>query len=666
MLELQATDKGLLVPRLTTLQINAITTPPNGLLVYNTTENCFNYYNINTTLWKSMCASSTTGITNNGDTVIINLLKVDSLFANYIKTNNAFITNLFATYVKADSAYIKNLVSNYIKTDSIKATFGRFDSLYVGGQNIIQTITDSITAQAWLLKGNNASATNKLGTLNARNLNIITNNTTRISVMSGTGNVGIGQTLPSATLDVLGDVQFTGPLKPAALAGATGQVLISQGSLLAPIWVAPGSLGTASTPGYNALSIVTIEPAGINCASGGQKIDMGGDVNFNNLLDASEITTTNYVCNGATGVAGPTGPIGVAGPVGATGPTGLTGPAGAVGPAGPVGAVGPTGLTGPAGPAGSAGGVGPAGPIGATGPTGPTAPVGCSLANYVLKSNGSAATCSQIFDDGTNVGIGTATAPYKLTVETGSNKQTCIGAVGGTEWGVGMLDAGVLKSTMFYTQLASPPALAFKTYQADDIIFVNASSRLMTLKSTGALGIGTSTPNAQLDVRGASSSSSTYGFGVQNSSGTYALAVRDDGNIGIGTVTPSFKLDVNGTTACAGNVWTSDRRKKQNIQPLTLKGLDIINQLNPVTYEWKQVLDDGMKGTQIGFIAQELEQILPTMVVTANNDEQSKAVKYNELLPIYAKAIQELMQQNNLLKQQQQALLKRIEALEKK
>jgi len=40
----------------------------------------------------------------------------------------------------------------------------------------------------------------------------------------------------------------------------------------------------------------------------------------------------------------------------------------------------------------------------------------CNTANFVLKSNGTDATCSQIFDDGTNVGIGTTTPTAKLHV----------------------------------------------------------------------------------------------------------------------------------------------------------------------------------------------------------------------------------------------------------
>ena len=40
-LDLTSTTKGLLLPRMTTTQVNAIATPANGLLVYNTTIDHF-------------------------------------------------------------------------------------------------------------------------------------------------------------------------------------------------------------------------------------------------------------------------------------------------------------------------------------------------------------------------------------------------------------------------------------------------------------------------------------------------------------------------------------------------------------------------------------------------------------------------------------------------
>lgn len=42
----------------------------------------------------------------------------------------------------------------------------------------------------------------------------------------------------------------------------------------------------------------SVLPAGEICEAGGVQIDMGFDVNRNNVLDADEITNTEYICNG--------------------------------------------------------------------------------------------------------------------------------------------------------------------------------------------------------------------------------------------------------------------------------------------------------------------------------------------------------------------------------
>ena len=179
--------------------------------------------------------------------------------------------------------------------------------------------------------------------------------------------------------------------------------------------------------------------------------------------------SNNWVCLGpgggfgATGPTGPTGPNGVAGGVGPTGPTGANGVNGSDGADGAIGAAGPTGpnganglpgatgptgadgLVGPTGPGGT-GSIGPTGPTGAngtngidgingsdgangsTGPTGATGPVGCAVTDFVIKSTGSAATCSIIFDNGTNIGIGAGAAPQ-------SNLHLHTAATGATEIG---------------------------------------------------------------------------------------------------------------------------------------------------------------------------------------------------------------------------------------
>lgn len=55
LLELQSTEHGFLPPRLTTMQRDAIVSPATGLIIYNLTENCINYFD--GIQWLSLCGS---------------------------------------------------------------------------------------------------------------------------------------------------------------------------------------------------------------------------------------------------------------------------------------------------------------------------------------------------------------------------------------------------------------------------------------------------------------------------------------------------------------------------------------------------------------------------------------------------------------------------------
>jgi len=128
---------------------------------------------------------------------------------------------------------------------------------------------------------------------------------------------------------------------------------------------------------------------------------------------------------GTNGVTGPTGPQGAAGTNGSNGSQGIQGPTGPQGVAGTNGSNGSQGIQGPTGPQGVAGtngtngAQGIQGPTGVTGPTGQSGPVGCGNNNYVLKSNGSSAVCTDgpIYEDGSgNVEIGGSSPNAKLQV----------------------------------------------------------------------------------------------------------------------------------------------------------------------------------------------------------------------------------------------------------
>jgi len=64
------------------------------------------------------------------------------------------------------------------------------------------------------------------------------------------------------------------------------------------------------------------------CPNGGIQVQTGIDLNGNGILDPSEVTNTQNVCNGAvgaTGASGATGPTGATGATGSAGATGLSG-----------------------------------------------------------------------------------------------------------------------------------------------------------------------------------------------------------------------------------------------------------------------------------------------------------------------------------------------------
>jgi len=129
------------------------------------------------------------------------------------------------------------------------------------------------------------------------------------------------------------------------------------------------------------------------------------------------------------------------------------------------------------------------------------------------------------------------------------------------------------------------------------------------------------------------------------------------GNVGMGKAAPAYKLDVVGdinasaNVRAAGTALTSDARLKRNIQPLT-NALDVVQQLRPVSYEKRADLrsnDYSMK--QMGFIAQELESVLPNSVQTDKSADAIKSVDYISIIPVLTKALQE--QQELIVKQQE-------------
>ena len=129
------------------------------------------------------------------------------------------------------------------------------------------------------------------------------------------------------------------------------------------------------------------------------------------------------------------------------------------------------------------------------------------------------------------------------------------------------------------------------------------------------------------------------------------MVLDDSGNFGIGTTSPVSKLDVRGNIGLTGEIFgISDGRVKNNI--LDLNGaLHLISLLNPVSFNYKHNTYPKLElpsENQYGFIAQEVEKVLPALVtemsqttIDENDTINLKGVNYMKLIPLLTAAIQE-------------------------
>jgi len=127
------------------------------------------------------------------------------------------------------------------------------------------------------------------------------------------------------------------------------------------------------------------------------------------------------------------------------------------------------------------------------------------------------------------------------------------------------------------------------------------------------------------------------------------------GTVGILTSYPLYTLHVNGSVASYGDFYNlSDKRFKTNIRSLQ-SPLQKILQLNPVSFNWNPAIGSGRildNQNHIGFVAQEVEQVIPEAVSTASDFMKTKSVAYGDIIPYLTEALKE--QQRIMNRQQQQ------------
>ena len=103
-----------------------------------------------------------------------------------------------------------------------------------------------------------------------------------------------------------------------------------------------------------------------------------------------------------------------------------------------------------------------------------------------------------------------------------------------------------------------------------------------------------------------------------------------------GNVTVGANLVITGTATAVSYNSTSSKRFKTNITPIT-NALEILQKLEGVRYDWKET-----GNSDVGFIAEEVNKVLPEVVLKDDNNEPL-AIDYGKITSILIEAVKELV-----------------------
>ena len=166
--------------------------------------------------------------------------------------------------------------------------------------------------------------------------------------------------------------------------------------------------------------------------------------------------------------------------------------------------------------------------------------------------------------------------------------------------------------------------------------------------ATGAIAFfETDSSSAYISIHGACDSTGGLQFGNDGGSATAAQFLMHPGQVDI-----RIGGDLEFRVASSGNITgthgtyhtSSDIRTKENIINSDV-GLTTLMQMRPIKFNFLENRRLGTR-TRLGFIAQEIESLVPEVVHTADTPDgdilEMKAIEDMQLIPILVKAIQEL------------------------
>lgn len=192
-------------------------------------------------------------------------------------------------------------------------------------------------------------------------------------------------------------------------------------------------------------------------------------------------------------------------------------------------------------------------------------------------------------------------------------------------------------------------SLLFKSFFCIVVLFTFSITTEAQIKytSTGKLTIGNTQPYSFYNntIWGSTyfKESGNKFFQIDTTPGATRLASHGNSVVFFNTQTSAYNsIEVQ-------NVYnSSDARAKTNIQP-SIYGMNIIQQLKPVTYNFiNNPTTRSVDAKEIGLLAQEVETVLPDIVMT--DEDGRKLINYTAIIPILIEAVKSLQQQVDDLK----------------
>jgi trimeric autotransporter adhesin len=621
----KSTTKGMLVPRMTQTQRNAIATPATGLLIYQT-DNTAGFYYYNGTIWTAV-TTATDNLGNHTATTALNLATNNITNANNITATgtatlggNAYptITGTNGQVLTTNGAGTLNWTTPAAVGTTETASNGLTktgNNIELGGNLTSSVVITQNNAEAFRIN-NNSTVGTLIDLQNTGNFRVLDNGVTAFQVLN-TGTITAGTT-NQFQIDNTGDITRINGITTSfpSAQGTNGQVLTNNGA------------GTLSWTTIDGLPTGTIN----------QTLRHNGTtwVANNNVL----ATADNLNIGGATETAGLRLNV-------AAGHINAAGGAASHYRLGGISFAHNTGTKNTFLGAG-AGNLTTTGTNNTVVGAGALTSIGVSNNNVVVGAD-----AAPLLIGGANTIIGSQTAPNM----TSGAENVIIGRATGNALTVGNRNI-----------IIGVRAMQNATTTNDNIaIGRDAMSGLTTGTENTAVGTFALLDN----VSGANNTAFGRGALSENITGSNNTAIGYEAKMTSGSFNNSTVIGANATmnasnkirlgdtniTVIEGQVPftnVSDARLKENITDSKL-GLNFLMKLRPVQY----TMINGNKRTDYGFIAQELATVVNEKEVNLlNKDGEYYTVRYNDLIAPTVKAIQE-----------QQAMIKaqaeKIAALEK-